>query len=365
MPRRPSGPPALIAAAPGRICLFGDHADYMGLGVIAAAIDRSISVEAWPATGPLWQVDLPDVGRIETFDPQTPLPYTRPRDYLRAVARVLGRAGYRWPQAFRCRIRGDVPMSAGVSSSSALVIAWTRLMVQAGEQALLNGRPSALDIARWGYEAEVLEFGEPGGMMDQFTSSLGGLVYIDCAPPMRPERLADRLDGFVLGDSLAPKDTMGVLTRARGAAEAGVQALRSLRPDFELRSADPDDLQDALAQLPPAEGAAVLAQLQNWRITREARAGLADGTLAPERLGALLNAHHRWLRDGLGISTPKLERLIDAALAAGALGAKVTGSGGGGCMIAYAPDREAAVAAAISAAGGRGQAIRVQPPSSD
>ncbi len=363
MPSPDAPAPALRASAPGRICLFGDHADYMGLGVIAAAIDLGVGVEAWPTAGVSWLVELPDMGRSETFDPHRPLPYTRPRDYLRAVARVLGRAGYRWPQAYRCRIQGDLPISAGVSSSSALVIAWTRLMVAAGEGPDDSG-PSALDIARWGYEAEVMEFGEPGGMMDQFTSSLGGLVYIDCAPPMRPERLADRLEGFVLGDSLAPKDTMGVLTRARGAAEAGVSSLRSLRPGFQLRGADPDDLADALAQLPAAEGAAVLAQLQNWRITREARAGLADGTLAPERLGALLTAHHRWLRDGLRISTPKLERLVDAALAAGALGAKVTGSGGGGCMIAYAPGRETVVAAAIDAAGGRGRVVRVQPPRS-
>lgn len=362
MTRLPSGEPALRAAAPGRICLFGDHADYMGLGVVAAAIDLGISVEAWPKQGPDWRVDLPDLGRTEVFDPHHPLPYARPRDYLRAVARVLGRQGYRWPQAHHCRIRGDLPISAGVSSSSALVIAWTRLMVAAGERSDDPG-PSALDIALWGYQAEVLEFGEPGGMMDQFTSSLGGLVYIDCAPPMRPEALADRLDGFVLGDSLAPKDTMGVLTRARSAAEAGVRALQSLHPGFDLRQTDPEDVAGLLPRLEAAEGAAVMAQLRNWRMTREARDGLAGGTLTPGRMGDMLGEHHRWLRDGLGISTPTLERLIDAALAAGALGAKVTGSGGGGCMIAYAPGHEAEVAAAIDDAGGRGHVLRVQPPS--
>lgn len=361
MPRLPSSEPALRANAPGRICLFGDHADYMGLGVVAAAIDLGISVEAWPKQGTDWRVDLPDLGRTEVFDPHQPLPYARPRDYLRAVARVLGREGYRWPQAHHCRIRGDLPISAGVSSSSALVIAWTRLMIAAGERSDDPG-PSALDIALWGYQAEVLEFGEPGGMMDQFTSSLGGLVYIDCAPPMSPEPLADRLDGFVLGDSLAPKDTMGVLTRARSAAEAGVRALQSLHPGFDLRETDPDDVAGLLPLLGAMEGAAVIAQLRNWRITREARDGLSGGTLTSAHLGSLLDEHHCWLRDGLDISTPTLERLIDAALAAGALGAKVTGSGGGGCMIAYAPGHEAEVAAAIDDAGGKGRVVKVQPP---
>lgn len=361
MPRLPSSEPALRANAPGRICLFGDHADYMGLGVVAAAIDLGISVEAWTKPGTDWRVDLPDLGGVEVFDPHQPLPYARPRDYLRAVARVLGRAGYRWPQAYHCRIRGDLPISAGVSSSSALVIAWTRLMVAAGERSDDPG-PSALDIALWGYQAEVLEFGEPGGMMDQFTSSLGGLVYIDCAPPMRPEALADRLDGFVLGDSRAPKDTMGVLTRARSAAEAGVRALQTLHPGFDLRETEPEAVAGLLPRLGAAEGGAVMAQLQNWRITREARDGLARGGLDPTRMGALLGEQHRWLRDGLGISTPILEGLVDAAMAAGALGAKVTGSGGGGCMIAYAPGHEAEVAAAIDDAGGKGRVVKVQPP---
>ncbi len=75
--------------------------------------------------------------------------------------------------------------------------------------------------------------------------------------------------------------------------------------------------------------------------------------------GALLSRHHRNLRDAQQISTPKIERMINASLEVGALGAKINGSGGGGCMFAYAPDHAEAVAQAIEAQGGQAYIITV------
>ncbi len=69
-------------------------------------------------------------------------------------------------------------------------------------------------------------------------------------------------------------------------------------------------------------------------------------------IGTLLNDHQKILRDVLGISTPKIDRMIEAALKAGAYGAKINGSGGGGCMFAYAPEHPEKVKAAIEDAGG-------------
>ena len=76
---------------------------------------------------------------------------------------------------------------------------------------------------------------------------------------------------------------------------------------------------------------------------------------APELalIGALLNEHHAVLRDVLKISTPKIEAMLDASLDAGALGGKINGSGGGGCMFAYAPKNAEIVAEAIEKVGGK------------
>jgi len=81
-------------------------------------------------------------------------------------------------------------------------------------------------------------------------------------------------------------------------------------------------------------------------------------TIDHQLLGELLNAHQAELRDRLRISTPKIDRMIEAALKAGALGAKINGSGGGGCMFAYAPEKYEQVAEAIASAGGEPHIIK-------
>jgi galactokinase len=86
------------------------------------------------------------------------------------------------------------------------------------------------------------------------------------------------------------------------------------------------------------------------------------------QLGILLNRHQDVLRDVLKISTPKIDRMLDAALGAGAYGGKINGSGGGGCMFAYAPDNPDEVAEAVEREGGASYVIyadegtRLEPP---
>jgi galactokinase len=99
--------------------------------------------------------------------------------------------------------------------------------------------------------------------------------------------------------------------------------------------------------------------LRNRDITLEAKSLLSWDVPDGRAVGSLMNEHQSVLRDVLGISTPKIDRMIDAALAAGALGAKINGSGGGGCMFAYAPDSPERVAEAIELEGGTATIMRV------
>lgn len=78
-----------------------------------------------------------------------------------------------------------------------------------------------------------------------------------------------------------------------------------------------------------------------------------------QRLGQLLNEHQKVLREVLKISTSKIDRMINAALETGACGAKINGSGGGGCMLAYAPDNARQVAESIENSGGRSYIVHV------
>jgi len=196
-------------------------------------------------------------------------------------------------------------------------------------------------------------------MMDHYTSALGGTVYIDCGGDIAVETLKRPLHGFVLGDSLEPKDTVGVLGQSKTDALLGVRLMEERMPGFHFRTSTADVVAPFLDALPERARRKVYANVVNWEITGAAKRLLETGPFDPAAFGTLIDRHHAMLRDGIGVSTPKLERMIEAAKTAGALGAKVNGSGGGGTMIAYAPGCEAKVVEAIDRAGGRAGVVTI------
>jgi len=344
----------LRVSAPGRVCLFGEHQDYLGLPVIAAAVTLRIGVEAIPRADGRFALDMPDVGERTEIDPSVEQVYAHGRDYLRAAINVLRREGLSWPQGYDITLRGNIPINAGVSSSSAMVIMWLRFLLETG---VPRHDFTPDDLARWGYQTEVAEFGEPGGMMDHFCASRGGVLWIDTRPPFAAERWNVPLDGIVLGNSLQPKATIETLARNRQDVSEGIARIRERLPSFDLARTPLEEAEPHLRHLPPDPARRLRANLVNRDLTLQAREVIHAHN--PAHLGRLLSAHHAQLRDGLDLSTPKIERMMDAALAAGALGGKINGSGGGGCMFAYAPGHEEAVAEAIARAGGMPHVVRV------
>jgi galactokinase len=168
-----NGEEKLTISTPGRICLFGEHQDYLHLPVIAAAISRRISVQGAPRVDRKVNIDLPDIRKRESFEISDTISYVKERDYFRSVINVLQRKGYHYSHGFDCSVQGDIPINAGTSSSSALVVGWTHFLVRMAD----NPKSfSPEEIAQIAYEAEVLEFSEPGGMMDQFSTSRGGVI---------------------------------------------------------------------------------------------------------------------------------------------------------------------------------------------
>jgi galactokinase len=333
--------------APGRICLFGEHQDYLGLPVIAAAIDLYLSAEVTPKPAPGFVIDLPDTGEQMEIAPAQEQTYAHSRDYLHAAVNVLRREGLTWPQGYHLTVHGDIPINAGVSSSSALVVMWLRVLLETGQP---PRDYSPEDLARWGYVTEVKEFGEPGGMMDHYCSAVGGVLRIDTRPPFAAERWNLPLSGFVLGNSLQPKATVETLGRNRRDVTEGMQLIKEHLPTFDLASTPLSEAEPYLQAMPPLPARRLRANLINRDLTSEGATAILAGD--SEQLGRLLSAHHAQLRDGLDLSTDKIERMMEAALAAGALGGKVNGSGGGGCMFAYAPGHEEAVSEAIRREGG-------------
>ncbi len=335
--------------APGRLCLFGEHQDYLGLPVIATAINLFITMEAAPRDDRRVVVHMPDIGETEEIALDAPIIYERPRQYLRSGLKVVSDLGYRLPHGLTVTVRGDIPINAGTASSSAFVIAWLKLLLT------VCGAPEGEEpekLARLGHRAEVVEFGEPGGMMDHFAAAFGGTIFVDTVPPFRCEPLPITPEGFVLGDTLERKQTLEVLRQAKEQAIEAFRQIKNRYPDFDPLTTPTERALRYAQELPEPLRSKAIAHIHDRDLCREAYAMLKQGNLHPERLGAMLTEHHRWLQV-LGVSTPKLDALVEAALEAGALGAKLNGSGGGGCMFAYAPNRQQEVAAAIERAGGK------------
>jgi len=357
-PRRPStavNPARTAVSTPGRVCLFGEHQDYLGLPVIPCAISLRIRLEGTRRADRLAVIDLPDIGSRESFSLDTPLPYIAERDYLRSAVNVLRRHGYTFSNGVDCRVHGEIPINSGTSSSSALIVTWIMFLAAMSDQA--EELPPQL-AAAYAHEAEVLEFGEPGGMMDHYATALGGIIYLESEPEVRVETLTPGLGEFVLGDSGEPKDTKNILSRVKKQVVELSKRLTQRHPEFSLQSAVPEDMDRYRGELSSEQSELLTGTLRNHAITLEARETLRAPAANHARIGSLLSAHQAVLRDVLRISTPKIDRMIDAAMNAGALGGKINGSGGGGCMFAYAPDRPEQVAEAITAAGGRAFVVR-------
>ena len=336
---------SISVSAPGRICLFGEHQDYLGLPVIACAISMRLRISGSRRGDDLVRIDLPDIDSEESFEiGGGELEYKAERDYFRSGYNVLLREGFTFSSGFDCVVSGEIPINAGTSSSSALVVAWLDFLARMSDQA------TALEperIAALAYAAEVGEFGEHGGMMDQYTISLGRAITLSSWPEVSAGRIDGDFGAFVLGDSGQPKDTQGILARVRGGVEGIVEKIHVVYPEFSLHEIQFDELREYSHLLDGPQRGLLTGTVRNRDIMGEALELLSSKPLDHERLGQMLTEHHAILRDVLGISTPKIDSMLAAALGAGATGGKINGSGGGGCMFAYAPDNPEDVLEAV------------------
>ncbi len=350
----------MLVSTPGRICLFGEHQDYLGLPVVAAAISRRIQVEGKHRDDQKVIIDLPDLGETVEFSLENTFPYTLERDYYKSTINVLKRKGSTFSKGFECTVTGNIPINSGTSSSSALIVSWAGFLDRMSDNPF---HYSPKEIGEIAYLAEVPEFGEPGGMMDHYSTAIGNIIYLESVPEIRVEALTPKLGAFVLGDSLEPKDTIGILARCRYGMEAIIRKVSETDPGFDIFTTSQEALSDYRKLLSEDDFALLGANIEDRDLLKTGKAllqetGSQTGNF-DRTLGQLLYRHHTNLRDYKRTSTPKIERMMDAALAAGALGGKINGSGGGGCMFVYAPEKTEEVAEAIEKAGGRSHIIEV------
>lgn len=347
-------PPEIVVRAPGRANLIGGHTDYNEGYVLPVAVDRAAWVAASPIAAREARVRALDLGRDAIFPLDvTPASDRGWADYPRSVAWALQERGLKLA-GMEAVLTSDVPVGAGLSSSAAVEVAFAYAWQQlSGFQ--LDRRELALTCQR----AENDYVGVNCGAMDQLASSLGAeghALLLDCRT-LEVEPLPLPADvAIVVADTGVRRDlAISEYNLRRAQCEQAVLLLGEHLPHISaLRDVSLDDLKRLRAHLPEIIYRRALHVVSgNMRVTLAAEA-LRRGNVVT--LGALLKASHASLRDYYEVSSPELDALVEAACAAeGCYGARLTGAGFGGCIVALVAvdgvlDFEARVSAVYEAA---------------
>jgi galactokinase len=331
-------------AAPGRINLIGEHTDYNLGWALPIALPQRTVVTFEPSDRDFITVCS------DRIDGSVRIPlHTKPGEvtgwagYVAGVVWALRFAGHPVPGG-TMSITSDVEMGSGLSSSAALECAALGAFVAAA-----GWRIDRIDQARIAQRAENEYVGAPTGLLDQLASLFGEestALLIDFRKlTVQPVAFDPSASGvaLLLIDSRERHGHVGGeyaarrLSCERAAADVGVVSLR--------------EIQDRGLSVLDGVTDAVDARRARHVLTENQRvldfvAALGDSDYA--EAGRIFNASHASMRDDFEITTENIDLIADAAVGAGALGARMTGGGFGGCVIALAPlDRTEAVGAAV------------------
>ncbi|MEU4562058.1 galactokinase [Actinoplanes sp. NPDC023936] len=339
--------PAGLWAAPGRVNLIGEHTDYNDGFVLPFALPQRTVAAVGPSPDGRWHVCSTLINEPVSFGKPARSEVTGWGAYVAGVVWALQEAGFEVPPV-RIAIDSDVPLGSGLSSSAALESAVLTALVDLGGLDLpVEKRPA---IAQ---RAENVYVGAPTGIMDQSASIRcqdGKALFLDCRSyevEQIPFDLAAEGLAILVINSNAPHQHVDGEYGARrksceeAAALLGVPALRDVATA---------DLPAALDRL----GDDVLVRRTRHIVTENQRvldtvALLRDGRV--REIGPLLTASHASMRDDFEITVAQVDVAVEAALDAGAYGARMTGGGFGGCVLALIDaDRADATAAAVAAA---------------
>ena len=318
----------IISRAPGRVCLFGDHQDYIQLPVIACAIDRLMQIDAVENGKKYFEVEMPDLDQKKIIPIKQNLDLIPRGDFLNIALKVLQKKNITPDRGFHVLITSQIPINAGLSSSSALTVAWIQFLITA----FSNQKISPKDLALLAFETEVIQQGSSGGKMDQFTIAMGNTIFLDTHTD-RFQHFDNLNLNLVVGVSGISKDTFGTLSHLKSNTWKSINQVESQIPGFKIANSKVKDLEKNLEYVETKLKPFFYATVSNHDITQRAMEALREDELNPNKLGELMNEHHYILKSYLKITPPLIDQMIDNANISGALGSKIVGSGGGGCIV--------------------------------
>jgi galactokinase len=331
-------PHTFAVFAPGRINLIGEHTDYSGGLVLPVAVDRGVTVRWRPdAAIHLRSAELPESVELGA-DGTAPPGLAGWVRYAAAVAELLRERG-RPAGGLDGTVTSTLPMGAGLSSSAALTVALALAFCRAAGFELPR-----LELAHVAQEAERRAVGVPVGLMDPAASLLarrGHALLLDCGTEQhRLVPLPARLAVVVFDSGIRRSLEHSGYTARRAELERALASLGGQRPS-EL------GLDEALAAAREASvDETAVRRLrhvvsENLRVREMVATLESPGDVDLQRIGELMRAGHRSLRDDFEVSTPELDLLVELAYDGGAIGARLTGGGFGGSVVAIADEGDA------------------------
>ena len=292
-------------SAPGKVILFGEHAVVYGKPSLAGAIDRRTYVDLEARDDDIISIEsdakphslsfsVDDIASVEGF------PYVREAIEL-SFERTCKKSG------LDIEISSDFPPASGLGSSASVSITTILAIHEA-----LGSKISHDELAKLGHKVEF-EVQGAASPTDTAIATFGGVLFIE--PDVEEYERIDAQLPLVVGCTGMERSTKELVDEVRAQREKAPEIIDSIMESID-------------------------------KLAREAKSSIEDGG----DIWELMNINHGLLT-ALGVSNFKLDRLVYAARDAGAKGAKLTGAGGGGCMIAYAPDKGALVVEAIEKCG--------------
>ena len=339
----------ITVSAPGRIILGGEHQDIFHLPVISAGINLRLYIKGQVINKPAMILQIENMRKTVTLPLRFPIKYRFRRSYLQSGLNNLFRAGYEIP-GFQAKITSQIPQNAGLSSSSALCVAWAQFLFYIVRDQLKENM-DRITIADWAHKFEVTEFNEPGGKHDHIATALGGVNYfefpLDQPVKIEPLEIDSSKVSIVIGHSRIRKNTLKTVFRIRKqVARALNDIFGSPKLDY-LKQLQVEDIPVKKKEFQILKGILEIRDL-----TQEMKHAIVEKK-SLDVLGSLIKRQHRVLQKDLHLSISRIDDMIKNAEKAGAYGAKINGSGEGGCMYAICdPDDSEKIAQAIQQAQG-------------
>lgn len=322
--------PELLAVAPGRINLIGEHTDYNDGFVFPAAIDRQVWIAASRSEDEKTRLYSLELEKGQSFDADD-VPIGTVDEwaaYPAGMAWALKDEGFDHIPNINAVIHGEVPIGSGISSSAALELAFGVAWNEIGQLALSNQ-----ELAKIGQKCENRFVGVASGIMDQMASAMGKqdhALFLDTRSlEIRYAPLPTELS-IVVCDTEKPRAlTDSAYNERRSQCEAAAKILGVKA----LRDANLDQLEAAKGSMDE-----VVYRRARHVITENQRCLEYVDALAEcdrEKIGQLMKASHLSLKDDYEVSSTELDAMAEAAWASpGCVGARMTGAGFGGACVA-------------------------------